>query len=235
MKSKIILRAKEDIPLYFQDFKEFWDKSNKEISEDDLYEIYRSTLIFKNWKNVFQSIELKGFSNILNELYEDVNSSFFLAMLGLYRSAHMHMRSSIELMMQLLYFIHHPIELSRWQNGDFVIKHSDLSIYLATHPNFDTDVKSLLEGITKDWKHFSKHIHGESPIFFQCEKDVRKTNTFSIKDYGIWKTNFIKITYKLNKLMLLFFKNDINRFPENSRNILTGILTEDDKKLVFNK
>ncbi len=234
MKNLIITKAKEDIPLYFDDFKKFWDSAYGEISDDDLYEIYRATLIFKNYKIVFHSLSLDSFDLILDEIFEDINSSFFLSLIGLYRSAHMHLRSSIEITLQLIYFIHHPIEYKRWKDGNFVIKHDKITQYVATHPNFDTDISSLMTTITQYWKKFSKHIHGESPIFFQSETDVRKTNTFSIKDYNIWKGNFTKNIYVLNKLLLLFFKNDISRFPHKSFEMLTSILKEEDRKLIEN-
>ncbi len=232
MKNKIIQNAKEDLPLYFQDFTTFWDSSVAAISDDDLYKTYRATLVFKNWKLSLNAIGVKDFDLILNELFEDINSSLFLAIFGQYRSAHMHMRSSIELSLQLLYFLHHPIEYQQWRDGEFVIKFDKLQEYLNKHPNFKTDVTALLQNIFNNWKHFSKHIHGESPIFFQCEKDIRKTNAFSNKDFGIWKSNFEKNVYCLNKLFLLFFKSEFNRIPEASRNILTDLLKDDEKDIM---
>lgn len=233
MKAKILEKAKHDLPLYFDDFTGFWDQSIDSIDDEDLYEAYRATLIFKNWKYNFHSIDLKSFDQILDEIYEDINSSFFLAVLGLYRSAHMHMRSSIELSLQLVYFIHHPIEFEKWKNGDFVIKHSDLCQYVVDHPVFETDMQPLVTNITKNWKHFSKHIHGESPIFFQSEKDARKTNSFTEKDFGIWKSNFFRNIYRINKLLCLFFKNELNRFPENPRNLVLELLKEEDLETIF--
>ncbi|WP_069133197.1 BTB/POZ domain-containing protein [Rhodohalobacter halophilus] len=232
MKEKIFEIAKEDLPLYFQDFKNFWDESTDQISDDDLFELYRATLVFKNWKLSFHALDINKYDKILDEIYEDINSSLFLAILGLYRSAHMHMRSSIELSMQLIYFLHHPIEYKQWHDGDFVIKHNDLAEYIIKHPNFKIDIRNFVESITRNWRHLSKHIHAESPIFFQCEKDIRKTNSFSVKDYGIWKTNYLRNIYRLNKLLLLFFKNDLSRFPENSRNILLSLLKSDDLSLI---
>lgn len=232
MKEKIISQAKEDLPLYFSDFKTFWDSSTAIISDDDLHTTYRATLVFKNWKLSLHHLGVKDLDLLLNELFEDINASYFLALLGLYRSAHMHMRSSIELALQLLYFLHHPIEYELWKKGEFVIKFDKLQEYFSNHPNFKTDIKTLLQNIFKNWKIFSKHIHGESPIFFQCEKDIRKTNNFSKQDFGIWKTNFEKNVYYLNKFFLLFFKNDFNHIPEASRNILTSLLKDEERTIM---
>lgn len=232
MKERVIQSAKKDLPLYLNDFQVFWNSSVSEISDDNLYKTYRATLVFKNWKLSLNAIGIRDYDLILNELFEDINSSFFLALFGQYRSAHMHMRSSIELSLQLLYYLHHPIEYQQWKDGNFVIKFDKLYEYLNKHPFFKVDVSGLLLSISQNWKQFSKHIHEESPIFFQCEKDIRKTNSFSGKDFGIWKSNFEKNVYHLNKLFLLFFKSDFNRIPEASRNILTDLLKPDEKGLV---
>ena len=232
MRDLILKQAKEDLPLYFDDFKKFWVETNNNISDDDIYKIYKITLVFKNYKTSLHTVGIIDYDLIIDEIFEDINSSFFLAMFGLYRSAHMHLRSSIELSMQLLFFIHHPIEYHLWKEGDFVIKHDKLTSYLQNHPNFTVSISSLLETITKNWRTFSNHIHGESPIFFQCEKDARKTNSFAVKDFNIWKTNYTKNIYYLNKLFLLFFKNDLSRFPNNSYKLLTSLLNEDDMELI---
>lgn len=235
MRNRIIENAKNDIPLYFDDLKKIWDTTHTELlgSEDDLYEIYLQILKIRNWKNSLNHLGIVEQDLILNEIFEDVNSSFFLAMFGLYRSAHMHLRSMIELSLQLLYFIHHPIEYKLWQNGDFVIKFDKLQEYLIKNPVFDTDINDLIIQIFNKWKTFSKHIHAEAPIFFQCEKDIRKTNNYSKKDFGIWKSNYCKTIYLLNKLFLLFFKGDINRIQDSSRNILMEMLSEDDRELLI--
>lgn len=235
MREIILRKAKEDIPLYLNDFEKFWSDSLENIEDDDLFDIYRATLVFKNYKIAFQVLKLEKFDLIIDEIFEDINSSFFLALMGLYRSAHMHLRSSIELTMQFIYFIHHPIEYGKWMDGEFVIKHYELSQYIQDHPFFDLDISQLLISITQMWRKCSKHIHRESPIFFQCEKDIRKTNSFSLKDYNIWKGNFLKNIYSLNKLFLLFFKNDLSRFPTKSNDLFFSILTAEDRKLFENK
>lgn len=235
MRNAILKKAKEDIPLYNEDFETFWTDSLDKISDDDLLDLYRATLVFKNYKISFYSLGLKDFDLIIDEIFEDINSSFFLSLKGLYRSAHMHLRSSIELTLQLIYFIHHPIEYGRWKEGDFVIKHDKIIQYVNSHPFFSTDISQLMTQISQNWKKFSKHIHGESPIFFQCETDIRKTNSFSLKDYNIWKGNYLKNVYSLNKLLLLFFKSELNRFPSKSFDLLLSVLTDEDKQMIENR
>ena len=234
MKEKILAKAKVDIPLYFNDFKSFWDESLANISDDDLADIYNATLIYKNWKLSFHNIKLRDFDLIIDEIFEDINSSFFLSLMGLYRSAHMHLRSSIELTLQLIFFIDHPIEYIKWKDGDYVIKQDVLSQYIKSHPLIEIEIDTLMTNITTNWKKFSKHIHGESPMFFQCEKGVRKTNTFTIADFNIWKQNFTQNVYNLNKLLLIFFKKNLNLFPSKSRDILLNHLKAEDLNIFQN-
>jgi len=234
MKTRILTLAKEDIPLYFDDFKGFWDASLNQTSDDDLVEIYKRTLVFKNWKTCLHSLDVQDLDSIADELFEDINSTMYLALLGQYRSAFMHMRSSIELSLQLLYFLHHPIEYSHWLNGNFVIKFNVLTEYFEKHPNLNDSpqLEGLLREIFKRWKLYSKHIHAESPKFFQCEKDARKTNSFARGDFEVWKNNYTKNVDLINKLYLLFFRNDLNRFPKASRDILTSLLKDEEKDII---
>lgn len=230
MKARILAQANEDIPLYLEDFNKFWDATLKNTNDDDLYEIYKRTLVFKNWKTIFHTINIKNLDSIVDELFEDINATLYLAFLGQYRSAFMHMRSSIELSLQTLYFLHHPIEYSQWLNGKFIIKFNTLSEYFEKHP-YLSDYPKLNENmgaIFKNWKQYSKHIHAESPKFFQCEKDVRKTNSFARSDFGVWKKNYISNIDLINKLYLLFFRGSLNRFPQSSREILTSLLKNDE-------
>ncbi|MDD4438155.1 MAG: hypothetical protein PHS04_09000 [Tissierellia bacterium] len=221
MNAKILLNANEDIPLYLDDFKTFWQQTIGNCSDDVLTDIYHSTLIFRNWKFGLFEITGNNVIEILNELHEDVNSSFYQTLFGLYRSAHMHLRSCIELSMQYLYFLEHPVEYTLWQNGDFVIKHDRITEYLKQHPRIKSqELDDVINNITKHWKMLSKHIHGEAPIYFQSEKESRKTNSFRAQDFGVWKSNFMKTTYYVNKLMLMYFKNDLVRIPVQNKTVL---------------
>jgi hypothetical protein len=228
MRNRLLKNANEDLPVYLDSFKKFWEDSCGEMSEGVLIECYHSTIIFKNWKLALNHIGIAQLDQILNEIYEDINSSFYLSLLGLYRSAHMHLRSSIELSFQLLYFLHHPIELEKWFNGKFIMKHEKLVEYLSTHPSFPSSEKSLIDDISLSWKHFSKHIHAEAPIYFQSEKGSTKTKEFSREDFGKWESNFTKITYRLNLLFCLFFSKEFKNFPTSNRDIILGYLKERD-------
>lgn len=49
MEAKILAEAKKDIPLYFNDFKSFWDLTTANFKNKDLTDCYATTLLFKNW------------------------------------------------------------------------------------------------------------------------------------------------------------------------------------------
>jgi hypothetical protein len=42
--------------------------------------------------------------------------------------------------LQLLYFYQHEIEYGQWLQGEFRIKHEDLSAYLKKHPKLTSDI-----------------------------------------------------------------------------------------------
>lgn len=233
MDSKILSSAKVDLPLYFNDFKSFWDSTTANFKDKDLIDCYASTLIFKNWLLALNHIKVTNLDGILKELHEDINASFFHAYFGHYRSAHMHMRSVIELSLQLIYFHQHEVEYGQWQIAEFRIKHEELTTYLKKHPRLNsTNSKNLIDSITNNWKLFSKHIHAEAPKFFQTNLLSSKTKAISKADFGVWKTNFLKTAYQVNKLLLLFFKANLNSFPKANRELLLRNMTKTDLNLL---
>lgn len=221
MDNKILASAKEDIPLYFNDFKAFWDSTTANISDEDLTNCYAATLIYKNWTIALNHIGIKHLDEILLELHEDINASFFHAYFGHYRSSHMHMRSLIELTLQILYFYQHEVEYSQWKNAEFRIKHDELTKYLNKHPNLKSrETESLIINITNNWKLFSKYIHAEAPVYFQTSQESSSTNALVRRDFNIWKSDFLKASHLLNKLMLRFFSDKLREFPTAVRELL---------------
>lgn len=233
MDIRILTEAKKDIPLYFEDFKKFWDLTTVEFNDKDLTDCYASTLLFKNWLISFNHIGIKNLDDILKELHEDINASFFRAYFGNYRSAHMHLRSVIELSLQLIYFHQHEVEYHQWREAEFRIKHEELTNYLKKHPSLKfPESINLVDEITKNWKIFSKHIHAEAPKYFQTTLKSSLTKKISKADFGVWKSNFLKTSYQVNKLLLFFFKNRLNYFPSANREIILRNMKKNDLNLL---
>lgn len=219
MDVRILAEAKKDVPLYLDDFETYWNSVALNINDDDLTNCYHATLIYKNWKQCLNHIGVSTMDVFFAELHEDINTSFFQSYFGLYRTAHMHLRSIIELSMQMVYFYQHEIEYSQWKDGDYVIKHDALNTYLKKHPNF-IGQSTFIDQLTQEWKNLSKHIHAEAPSYFQSSKVSHATKAFSASDFGVWKSNFIKTTYLTNKLFLILFKANITSFPSVEKAVL---------------
>lgn len=229
MDSLILSNARRDMPLYLDEFKNFWQQTETELNDSDLTKCYTTTLIFKNWKIALNHIGVYKLDSILNEICDDINLAFFLAYFGQYRSSHMHLRSLIELSLQILYFYQHEVELTQWKSGEFRIKHDELTNYLKKHPCIiSTSAENLLIEITKNWKLYSKYIHAEAPVYFQTSLESSQTKQISLPDFNKWKSNFLKIGYKLNRLFLIFFKQKMTSFPNQSKEILLKTLRDDD-------
>jgi len=233
MEARILAEAKKDIPLYFKDYQAFWNLTSKHFKDKDLTECYSATLIFKNWLISLNHIKVKNLDNVLSELHEDINTSFFHSYFGNYRSSHMHLRSVIELSLQLIYFYQHEVEYEQWRNAEFRIKHEELTSYLKKHPKLSSNnSRNLIDSITGNWKLFSKYIHAESPSFFQTSLLSSKTKKISQADFGIWRTNFLKTAYQVNKLLLLFFSDKLNSFPTANRDLLLRNMQKTDLHLL---
>lgn len=221
MDAKLLAAAKKDIPLYFNDFKNFWDLTTAALNDKDLTDCYANTLIFKNWLISLNHLGIKNLDDILKELHEDINASFYRAYFGNYRSAHMHLRSVIELSLQLMYFYQHEVEYQQWKEAEFRIKHEELTSYLKKHPSLKSKKGvDLIDEITKDWKIFSKYIHAEAPKYFQTNLQSAQSKKISKSDLGIWKGNYLKTGFQINKLLLLFFESRLNSFPSVNRELL---------------
>jgi hypothetical protein len=221
MDAKILSQAQKDIPLYFKDFEDFWKSTTDAYNDFDLANCYGVTLLFKNWKISLNHIRIKNLDTILNELHEDINASFFHSYFGHYRSAHMHLRSVIELSLQMIYFYQHEVEFELWKLAEFRIKHEELTAYLKKHPKFKSNrFTDLINDITVDWKLFSKYIHAEAPNYFHATGQSVVTKRISKKDFGIWKSNYLRTAKRVNKLLLNFFGDESNRFPSKNREFL---------------
>lgn len=232
MDARLLAEAKKDIPLYFDDFKSFWDSTTSAFTDEDLIDCYSATLLFKNWLISLNHIGINHLDDILKELHEDVNAAFFHAYFGHYRSAHMHMRSVIELSLQFIYFFQHEVEYTQWRNAEFRIKHEEITTYLKKHPELNfQEAANLVDAITNSWKLYSKHIHAEAPKFFQTNLQSAQTKRISKADFGIWKSNFLKTAYQVNKILLLFFKRKLNALPTLNRELLLRTSPRQDLKL----
>lgn len=229
MDPKILSQAQKDIPLYFKDFEDFWKSTTAAYSDLDLTNCYGTTLLFKNWKISLNHIRIKNLDTILNELHEDINASFFHSYFGHYRSAHMHLRSVVELSLQMIYFYQHEVEFDQWKLGDFRIKHEELTAYLKRHPRFKpSKFADLINDITVDWKLFSKYIHAEAPNYFHTNSQSVVTKRISRKDFGTWKSNYLRTAKRVNKLLSKFFCDELNRFPSKNRDFLLRGLSPQD-------
>ncbi len=225
LKSRIEINGFSDYQLYHDDFNAFSSATENHLKQSDIVEVYWCTLVFKNWKEGINHIGCDELNDIFDELHQDINSSYYLASMGLYRTANMHLRSLIELSLQLLYFFDHSIEFEKWKVGNFLIKHDKLKDYLKEYPSFNTPelktkVDTVVEQISKAWKNFSKHIHAESLIYFQTQKTSDSSNCFSVADYGKWKSHFVKIVKKLHELFMLFFSEQFKLFPSTNKELL---------------
>lgn len=225
LKNRIKTNAFLDFKLYHEDFKRFSDATENQLKQSDIFEVYWCTLVFRNWKDGINHIGCDKFNDIFDELNQDINSSYYLASMGLYRTSNMHLRSLIELALQLLYFFDHSIEFEQWKVGDFIIKHDKLKDYLKGYPKFTSrelkaKIEIVVEQISKEWKTFSKHIHAESLIYFQTKKTSDSTNCFDLADFGKWKSSFTKIVKKINELFMLFFSEQFKLFPSTNRELL---------------
>ncbi|MAT56648.1 MAG: hypothetical protein CMF23_01595 [Ignavibacteriae bacterium] len=230
MKNRLIQQSERDTPLYKADFNSYWETTYSQLTKNSKFNTYSNSILFKNWKLAINSLGTKKFDTLFGELHEDTNASLYLAMFGLYRTAYMHLRSLIELSIQLIFFYQHEVEYEQWEEGNYIMKFEQLSSYLQKHPKLKGKViDNILSELYKNWKTYSKHIHAEKPLFFQCTKDSKLTNTFCKADFNRWEKQYNGTIKLLNKIYILFFSDYLNRFPNVNREIILTNLTKKDQ------
>ena len=228
MNSTLLDRAKRDLPLYLNDFKTSWEEKFSAISDKDLIDCYVCTLIYKNWKISLNSQNIHTLNDLLDEIHEDVNTAFLYSFLKQYRSSYMHLRSVIELSLQMMYFYQHEVEYEQWKEGKFRMKHEDLLDYLKKHPALkQKESNDLLDQISQKWKLFSKHIHAENPNFFQKNITKRINKGRNRVDDNKWQSTFLTTINAINLILLIFFKRHIQNIPTQNKQILVRNLKEE--------
>lgn len=225
MKEIIETNAQKDYTKYENHFHNFSNKTLEKYKTTGFYECYLRTLYFKNWKEGLNSISENNLDPLLDELHQDINSSYYLSNIGLYRTSNMHLRSLIELSLQSIYFYQHPVEFEKWKTGDFIIKHDKLTEYIKEHPRFSDStakrkVSLIVDQISRKWKFYSKHIHAESLTYFQTQKESECSQDFSDAEFGKWKKHYLDTVDKINTLLTLFFSDEFKRFPFNIKNLI---------------
>lgn len=184
-------------------------------------------------------------TSIIAELMNDDCSAFFfeaqndllvshcLAHCGSFRQSLKALRSCIENVYFSLYYMDHPIELTKWTMGKHKLGFTGLHTYLETHPKIETvDLNKCGLAMLKDeYATLSKAVHSSAKQF-RMTSDLIDTKlwTSSSASLGQWATREKTVIRNINQLLVYMFANSLKGTQNlNLRKTLSLVLTTSQK------
>lgn len=200
---------------YFNSLSDEVENSFLALSENvDKYKSsYRQLMSFQGWRHdIFSKLEKPDAAAFFTEAQNDLLMSHALARQGAWRVALMSLRSAIENTLYSLYYLDHPVELAQWGMGRHRLGFSEVTDYIARHPNF-LEYKSTetgLEQVAKEYATLSKAVHGSSGAFRVTEDgEVKGLHVPSTIELNKWVTREKAVIVSLNLILVVFFRSAI--------------------------
>lgn len=157
---------------------------------------------------------------VLHEVYNDLfNSSVFMAQ-GFYRNAHMCLRSSIELILNFLYFTDRNYDYLLWKNNK---KDASWSIISSTEggvfdPNYLSlfatidNLGNLKEDVKNCYRYCSEYVHGK----FEYMQTMRSNKIEYNQQYFVDCYNqFMTVADCVNLLLIIRFNKEARLIENN--------------------
>jgi hypothetical protein len=208
-----------------------WRKKNWENTlnkhKDELESLLKKINTLNKWSNKLQGN--KSSVQLIPEIFIDGYTSLHFACFGLYKYAHICLRSEIETALRLVFFFQHPIEYEWWCNGNRwfleTLHQTDVwgrgYVYFEQLNNIkkfnslcDKD-KQLLSEITKIHKELSKSIHSGAG-YLQSRSD-RISPEYSLEKYNIWIQTIFRVQTYINTLFILGFSEEFKEMGKSDR------------------
>lgn len=175
---------------------------------------YRRIATLQAWRTVLFDQKLDDESNrFVLEAQNDALYSHVFARMGAWRASLQSLRSTVENVLAALYYMDHPIELSRWLKGGHRMNFQDYIGYFGKHPRIDA-VGEAFAGLSKlneEYSTLSRAVHGSAEPFRMTGSGG--TTRLWVDDkarLGAWATREKHVMVALNRLLLVMFADDLN-------------------------
>lgn len=205
--------------------------------------------LFDIWKNRLPRIDVTRY--LMKELYMDAYFSIHQSCFGLYKYAHMSLRSQFETTLRLMYFVNHPIEYELWKTGNEkwmgdLLKGSDVwgqSFKYFFHIENITELENritqndlwLTKGnnptLRRIYSKLSKHVHSVGP-YFQT-RSGRLSPKYNEDDFAEWKDMFIEVQKYMNILLALCFSDRLDKMVPSEIDRIFDLAIGPDYKILI--
>jgi hypothetical protein len=172
---------------------------------------YLRLVSLQAWRaDVIEGRVSSGATGFFLEAQNDSVTSHALARTGAWRSALKSLRSSIENILQCVYYMDHPVELRLWHQGRHRLGFAKLVEYAARHPDVSgvPQKTSGLEMMVQEYHVLSRAVHGSAATFRMTRNGTGVVlYTAEASSLGEWCTREKRALRAINLLLLTLFRN----------------------------
>jgi len=206
--------------------KKNWQKTLKEHKQD-IEKLLKKNSLFDIWSTKLQQNDVA--KKLIPEIFMDAYISIHFAGYGLYKYAHMSLRSELETALRLVFFSTHPIEFEWWSDGNEWYRDNVAGdvwgrgyLYFEQLDNIKEfeksceDNKKLFGRVKKVNKKLSKFIH-TSAVHFQTRPD-RISPKYDSDKFREWYKTYEKVQTYINIILALGFADKFKDMTNTQRN-----------------
>ena len=168
---------------------------------------YSRVVSLQAWRTRFFELQYRDSPviSLFLEAQNDALLSVVLAHMAMWRPALQSLRSCVENVLNTCYYVDHPVEFRRWQNGSHRIGFSALVDYLSRHPDIVAygGQQDILARIRSEYATLSKAVHASARSFHMTQGGSITITHNDGADYSKWNTRHSAALLWLNFILLV--------------------------------
>lgn len=245
---------KDDLPELtksMHDSQENWRNENwnrtMEKHKEEIEKLLQKLSLFDIWSNLLQDDEVA--KTLIPEAFVDAYVSVHFAGYGLYKYAHICLRSELETTLRLIFFSTHKVEFKWWSEGNEWYRENVAGdvwgrgyLYfeqLETIKKFEklcADNRKLFGGrkvgIKRIHRMLSRFIHSGAGHF--QTRPGRISPKYEHEEFGKWIKTFVMVQEHINILLILGFPEQFKKLSgSNQRKIKeTGVESSQHREIL---
>lgn len=206
-----------------------WNKTIK-TEYGDIEEVIKKNQLFDIWSNILQDLEVAR--KLLPEIIMDSYFSLNFTGYGLYKYAHMALRSELETTLRLVFFSTHQIEFEWWLDGNEWFRDNAMGDVWGKSYGYFAQLKTIKKfeslcennnklfggknvGIKGLYSRLSQFIHsGASSLQTSPE---RFSPIYNHNEFKEWYKTYIKVDCYINLILILGFSEQFKEITQRKK------------------
>ena len=206
---------------------------------EDIEKLLEKANLFDIWSNQLQDSDAA--KRLIPEVFMDAYTSIHFSCYGLYKYAHICLRSQLETSLRLIYFSTHPVEFQWWLVGNEWYRAGlrTREVWGEGYGYFEQlprikrfeeicdEANRLFQNarkVPKIYQTLSTYVH--SGVFsFQTKSDLFSP-TYRIEEFYKWHSNFAEVQSYINILLALGFEDRFCKMTKANKEKIINIGVE---------